>query len=340
MHPNKIRDFVLQLRDSGHKSQIFLTTHSPLLATFAEIEEVVLARKMSGYTKLKQVRSDVAVQQIAELTEVRRKIFEEYQKTELLFSRGIVFVEGPSDRLIFEMGAIAEGFNLSELGISIIDVGGKGSHLPYITLCAALQVPWVVLFDSDAYVDQAGTVGNVLKDLVKRTWLSQGASDLVVRDWQAPAKRRKHLKAVNETLRKHSGAICPFTFNDMQDCVRHIVKGQSADFIKAMYIQFGGHANESDAVKIAAAVDKSLGDIANMQAALEKLPKNQYGAIADAISTSVSLLHKMMPIEKAQVITIQPQPVPVVQTPVAPIPTQAVVTIVPASPTSTSPVNN
>lgn len=100
--------------------QLVLTTHSPFLASSANLEEVVVVRQGavfpldSSRTRLKK----------ADYVFLRR--FLDSTKANLFFARGVVLVEGLSEVLLLPAIAKKIGFAFEERGVSLVNVGHVG----------------------------------------------------------------------------------------------------------------------------------------------------------------------------------------------------------------------
>jgi putative ATP-dependent endonuclease of OLD family len=107
-------------RPDGQKIQIIVTTHSPNLASTIHLDNLVLlhggkAFSMAyGRTQLDQ--SDYGF--LARFIDVT--------KANLFFARGLLIVEGDAENILLPTLARLIGRDLSENGVSIVNVGGTG----------------------------------------------------------------------------------------------------------------------------------------------------------------------------------------------------------------------
>ncbi|MBY0558588.1 ATP-dependent endonuclease [Hyphomicrobium sp.] len=69
-------------------------------------------------------------------------------RAELLFSRGVIFVEGPAAEVLLPGFAAAAGHNLDERGLTICSVDGI-NFAPYVRMAELLSLPYSVLTDWD-----------------------------------------------------------------------------------------------------------------------------------------------------------------------------------------------
>ena len=69
---------------------------------------------------------------------------------EVFFADGVFLVEGTSEVLFYHALAKALSIDLDRLNISIISVEGIGFK-PYVAVCNALNIPWVLRTDNDIF---------------------------------------------------------------------------------------------------------------------------------------------------------------------------------------------
>jgi putative ATP-dependent endonuclease of OLD family len=69
---------------------------------------------------------------------------------EVFFSDGVFLVEGTSEVLMYNALAKALCIDLDRLNISILSVEGIGFK-PYVAVCNALNIPWVLRTDNDIF---------------------------------------------------------------------------------------------------------------------------------------------------------------------------------------------
>jgi len=156
LHPN-MQKRVLNLLSksvSQGRNQILLITHSPYLVSVEDINTTWRFTKTKSGTRahnLGRVLSELESQEQGKLA-VR---LSSPDIRSLLFSRGVIFVEGPSDKIVVEqidryLSAKNKGANINESEWSVIDIGGKKSLPSFMTLSRLLGVPNVSIMDYDA----------------------------------------------------------------------------------------------------------------------------------------------------------------------------------------------
>lgn len=127
--------------------QLILTSHSPNLTSKLKLENLIVCNSGNvfpmgnQYTKLK---------------DDNYKFLEKFldtTKANLFFAKGVILVEGWAEEILIPSIAKAMGLNLTEKGVSIVNIGHTGfAHYEKIFLRAAspkMQIPVAVITDSD-----------------------------------------------------------------------------------------------------------------------------------------------------------------------------------------------
>ena len=155
LHPHLQR---LVFRDFlRRESPVLLTTHSPHIASVAPLSSVVLLRDdVHG----RGSRGTSALG--AHLNEQEASDIERYLDTtraEVLFARGVILVEGPSELFLIPAVAESMGRALDEYGITVCSVHGT-DFLPYVKLLGprGLDIPFTVITDGDTREDKDGNL--------------------------------------------------------------------------------------------------------------------------------------------------------------------------------------
>ena len=123
---------------------LFLTTHSPNIASIAPLQSIVLLKETDRGTRAFSLAH-------LNLTEDELEDLQRYLDTtraEVLFSRAVIFVEGDAEIALLPVFASTCGHDLNELGITVCSVGGV-NFSPYVKFATALDLPFVVITDWD-----------------------------------------------------------------------------------------------------------------------------------------------------------------------------------------------
>ncbi len=138
---------------------IILTTHSPNIASVAPLKNIVVLRLRSDTRETHPIhtvgrslhRIDLNPKEIEDLER-----YIDVTRGELFFSKGVVLVEGDSERFLLPTLAKLHDadFDFDEFGISVCSISGTNFG-PYIQLLGdkGLKCPFVVLTDFDP-IDQ------------------------------------------------------------------------------------------------------------------------------------------------------------------------------------------
>ncbi|MDF7788472.1 AAA family ATPase [Pantoea stewartii] len=146
LHPQLQRAVFQKLFINPDEAQsLIVTSHSPTLATIAPLRSVVrLCRNSEGRSSayslaLLPVSSD-------EFDDIERYL--NSTRSELLFAKGVIFVEGDAEEVLLSGFADAIGVSLDQMGITVCNVSGVNFE-PYVKLAASLGIPFSVITDWD-----------------------------------------------------------------------------------------------------------------------------------------------------------------------------------------------
>lgn len=145
LHPQLQRGVFDKLFKSGDPNQALLvTSHSPTLAAVAPLRGIVHLKAQGGKTQAYSLAELPVTSD--ELDDIERYL--SATRSELLFSRGVIFVEGDAEETLMPAFAEAIGHSLDGLGITVCNVAGV-NFTPYVKLAASLGLPFSVVTDWD-----------------------------------------------------------------------------------------------------------------------------------------------------------------------------------------------
>lgn len=124
---------------------LILTTHSPSIASVAPIRSLVHLRD-TGTSSTQAFSVAKLPLSKEDLDDLGRYL--DATRADMLFARGIIFVEGDAETELIPIFADAMGHDLDELGITVCSVRGT-NFAPYAKLAAALHIPFVIITDWD-----------------------------------------------------------------------------------------------------------------------------------------------------------------------------------------------
>ncbi len=151
---NKILKYKSQYADKSN--QIIIITHSPVLASLEMMYNMNITRiqKTGG--------SSHAIQPSDEDRKWLKDNLGAFHllKTDIFFTKGVVLVEGPSDRIFLEtLLSHSETLGIVERDLLIVDVEGNKSFPKFKRLLKIFDIPYIILADSDGkdFSDQRDT---------------------------------------------------------------------------------------------------------------------------------------------------------------------------------------
>lgn len=145
LHPQLQRAVFDKLFNVDNSAQaLIVTSHSPTLAAVAPLRSIVHLRAKAGETFAYSLAGLPVTPE--ELEDIEHYLTA--TRSELLFSRGVIFVEGDAEETLVPVFADALGKKLDRLGISVCNVAGV-HFSAYVKLAGALGLPFAVITDWD-----------------------------------------------------------------------------------------------------------------------------------------------------------------------------------------------
>jgi len=146
LHPALARQFFEQLKMVSTEKQLFIATHSTVFVDRSDLSSVWIARMKNRETVLAR---PVEFKDLADI------LFElGIRPSDFFYADALIFVEGPSDRVIFPMLANKMNINIDSEKISIIPTYGKSKGRYHLKVWSeatkATQAPFFMIFDKDA----------------------------------------------------------------------------------------------------------------------------------------------------------------------------------------------
>jgi putative ATP-dependent endonuclease of OLD family len=144
LHPQLQRLLFKHLQQDHASRSTVVTTHSPHIVSATSARNLVMLRSTDSGTVAHAAGT-------ADLTDDDWDDIDRYldaTRSELVFARRVLLVEGVAEQLLAPSFARAMGVDLDQAGISVCAIGG--THFgTYIKLCKALGIPHAVLTDGD-----------------------------------------------------------------------------------------------------------------------------------------------------------------------------------------------
>ena len=175
LHPQlqlNLFNFLKQMNNQDN-SQLFITTHSPTLTSKVPLDNLIHLSKHNEAINLNQCFEGREAIQVKEEDEDafaddalnRKKQLERYidvTKSQLFFSKGVLFVEGISEELLVPVFAQILNQRLEDYKIELLNADGT-SFYPFIYLfnstdkLKTLPLPLSILTDDDRFTDSKNT---------------------------------------------------------------------------------------------------------------------------------------------------------------------------------------
>jgi putative ATP-dependent endonuclease of the OLD family len=145
LHPQLQRSVFKKLLGEANDSQaLIVTSHSPTLAAVTPLRSIIQLKTRSGATYAFSLANLPVTP--AELDDLESYL--DATRAELLFARGVIFVEGDAEEALVPVFALSMGYALDDLGISVCNVAGVNFR-PYVKLAAGIDTPFAVITDWD-----------------------------------------------------------------------------------------------------------------------------------------------------------------------------------------------
>ncbi|MCG5256182.1 MULTISPECIES: ATP-dependent nuclease [Acinetobacter calcoaceticus/baumannii complex] len=145
LHPQLQRTVFKNIFKEKDSSQaLIVTSHSPTLASIVPLRSIVSLRSVETSTKAFSL-ADLPIDE-DEKDDIERYLIA--TRSEILFAKGIIFVEGDAEEALVPSFAEILGYDLDGLGITVCNVAGTNFN-PYIKLAEGLGIPFTVITDWD-----------------------------------------------------------------------------------------------------------------------------------------------------------------------------------------------
>ncbi|AJY51990.1 AAA family ATPase [Halomonas sp. KO116] len=146
-------------RDASGPLSVILTTHSPHIASVAPLGSLLLLRSHSnegtkGYSTAEADFTTTDTEDLERYLDVTR--------AEMVFTRGVILVEGDAERFLIPAFAEDMDISLDEHGVSVCSVAGT-NFIPYVKLLCALGIPFSVITDYDEVNETPRAYNRALK---------------------------------------------------------------------------------------------------------------------------------------------------------------------------------
>lgn len=145
LHPHQQRKLSEYIQ-RNFKDQVLITSHSPQIASQFKADSIIRLYSAEKYTHVACGGCSQMIKSEFENFGYRLNII----SAETFFSDGVFLVEGVSEVLFYTALSREIGVDIDRLNISILAVEGVGFK-PYVAICEALKIPWVLRTDNDIF---------------------------------------------------------------------------------------------------------------------------------------------------------------------------------------------
>lgn len=145
LHPHQQRKLSEYIQNH-FEDQVFITSHSPHIASRFDPQGVMRLYPEAKFTHAAYGGCSAMLKKV--ITDFGYRL--NALSAEVFFSDGVFLVEGTSEVLMYNALAKALSIDLDRLNISILSVEGIGFK-PYVAICNALNIPWVLRTDNDIF---------------------------------------------------------------------------------------------------------------------------------------------------------------------------------------------
>ena len=168
LHPHLQRSVYRHLFESVQEDgdgplSVFLTTHSPHIASVTPLRSLVLLKNTQKNGTTGKSTSSIPLED-NDVNDLQRYL--DVNRAEILFSRGVILVEGDAERFLIPVFARTMDRNLDNLGISVCSVSGT-NFKPYAKLLTGLGIPFSVVTDWDPKENGAPLGANRARNLIR-----------------------------------------------------------------------------------------------------------------------------------------------------------------------------
>lgn len=204
LHPQRqlrLMEFLTQaaagkVKNTNRPVQVILSTHSPNLASKISLQNIVLLEGGRAFPLVRgQTRLETGDYRFLER-------FLDVTKANLFFALGVIVVEGDAEAILLPVLARLLGTDLTEHGVSIVNVGGKGLRRFSSILqrhedtAPKLSIPVACVADMDVIPDCAPTILGLVTGDDDEKWKSPRRRWKALRDFGGAVKTQK--QALNE----------------------------------------------------------------------------------------------------------------------------------------------
>jgi predicted ATP-dependent endonuclease of OLD family len=149
LHPHAQRLLFEILQEYGDNKQLFVITHSPLFIDVKRIDSLILIREGRGGTTVKHLPENYFSPE--EQSKLEKNL--DAESKEIFFSRGVLLVEGETEKGALPTFAKSLSSDFDKNGFSVVWVGGKDNLEIFMKVLEGFEIPYMVACDKDAIME-------------------------------------------------------------------------------------------------------------------------------------------------------------------------------------------
>jgi putative ATP-dependent endonuclease of OLD family len=214
LHPQRqlrLMEFLTQaamgtVENTKRRVQVILSTHSPNLASKIPLPNIVLLESSRAFS----LAGEHTKLETGDYRFLER--FLDVTKANLFFAHGVIVVEGDAEAILLPVLASLMGTDLTEHGVSIVNVGGKGLRRFSSIFqrrddtAPKLSVPVACIADMDVMPDCAPAILDLIARDDDEKWKSPKRRWKALRDFDGGEKTQvEALKEWRERLQSNDG---------------------------------------------------------------------------------------------------------------------------------------
>ena len=155
LHPHLTKIVKCFLDKARQREQpVIISTDSTHLASSSNIEDLVLVKNL-GFRGCKVQSASAFIHSLSPRDRKDLNRFLDITKSEMLFSKGVIFVEGDTELLLVSEFAKIMGKPLDKYGVALCNAYGTHFNL-LVTLAYKFGIPFLVFTDGDPQTDYTG----------------------------------------------------------------------------------------------------------------------------------------------------------------------------------------
>jgi putative ATP-dependent endonuclease of the OLD family len=145
LNPQAQRYFYRVLRAFGERNQVIYSTRSPSFVDAVHHAEIIRLDVSNHALAVRRA----PVELLTDEQRLRLAAEFDHERAEMFFANSVVLVEGETERQALPIIFRALGEDPDALGISITEVGGKGNLVLAARLLTELNIPHLLVYDTD-----------------------------------------------------------------------------------------------------------------------------------------------------------------------------------------------